>query len=87
MTIERAFGILTAIWRILAYIVYMFEQRDINDVISACCTLHNICIDREEQNFEVETSPLFNTEQGIQGLRQVLEDDDRRKEIYNQILL
>jgi hypothetical protein len=58
VSIERAFGLLVARWRFLAYHIYILDQIDINDVISACCVLHNICIDRGEVQFESDASHL-----------------------------
>jgi hypothetical protein len=55
VSIERAFGLLVARWRFLAYHIYLLDQIDINDVISACCVLHNICIDRGEIQFDTNT--------------------------------
>jgi hypothetical protein len=52
VSIERAFGLLVSRWRIFSHQIYVLDQLDINDIISACCVLHNICIDRGEIQFE-----------------------------------
>lgn len=61
VSIERAFGLLVAMWRFLAFYIYIVDQVDINDIISACCILHNICIDRGEEQFELNWSSPFMT--------------------------
>lgn len=60
VTIERAFGLLVARWRFLAFHLYILDQMDINDIISAACILHNICIDRGEEQFEIEDPATGN---------------------------
>lgn len=56
VSIERAFGLLVARWRIMGFHIYVLDQLDINDVIAACCILHNVCIDRGELQFEPEST-------------------------------
>ncbi|XP_066583798.1 putative nuclease HARBI1 [Prorops nasuta] len=51
MIIERTFGLLKCRWRKLKYI-YMYNVDMIPLIVSACCVLHNICIDNEEESFD-----------------------------------
>lgn len=60
VAIERAFGQLVGRWRFLSYQLYILDQMDINDIITACCVLHNICIDRGEAQFEEQNSARNN---------------------------
>lgn len=46
--IERAFGLLKGRFRRLKY-VYMYNTEMIPLIILACCVLHNICIDNEDE--------------------------------------
>jgi hypothetical protein len=66
VSIERAFGLLVARWRFLAFHIYILDQIDINDIISACCVLHNICIDRGEMQFEVNHNTPFMQENSVE---------------------
>ncbi|XP_066600764.1 putative nuclease HARBI1 [Prorops nasuta] len=52
--IERTFGLFKARFRKLRF-VYMYNTDMIPLVILACCILHNICIDNEDELFEIET--------------------------------
>ena len=85
MTIERAFGVLTARWRILSHKVYIHDQMDINDIITSCCILHNICIEREEEHFEIEATNTPHNDQLIDDGVLANEDDRRREEIFRQL--
>lgn len=49
--IERTFGMLKGRFRKLKY-VYMYNTEMIPLVILACCILHNICIDNEDEPFD-----------------------------------
>ncbi|XP_024884070.1 putative nuclease HARBI1 [Temnothorax curvispinosus] len=50
--IERAFGMLKGRFRKLKY-VYMYNTEMIPLVILACCILHNICIDNEDEPIDM----------------------------------
>jgi len=52
VTIERTFGILKGQFRKLKY-VYMYNTEMIPLVVLACCILHNICIDNEDEPFDI----------------------------------
>lgn len=52
VTIERTFGILKGRFRKLKY-VYMYNTDMIPLVILVCCILHNICIDIEDEPFDI----------------------------------
>lgn len=54
MTIERAFGILSARWRFIKKHVYMKKIKDICQVITAACILHNFCINIGDPDFEID---------------------------------
>ncbi|KAG2207909.1 hypothetical protein INT47_010893 [Mucor saturninus] len=54
MTIERAFGILSARWRFIKKHVYMKKIIDICQVITAACILHNFCINIGDPDFETD---------------------------------
>ncbi|KAG2191676.1 hypothetical protein INT47_010268 [Mucor saturninus] len=51
MAIERAFGVLVARWRFTSKYIYMLDQLKINEVITGCCILHNMCIDLGDTGF------------------------------------
>lgn len=51
MAIERAFGVLVARWRFTGKYIYMLDQLKINEVITGCCILHNMCIDLGDTGF------------------------------------
>ncbi|XP_066598104.1 uncharacterized protein [Prorops nasuta] len=53
MTIERAFGILKGRFRKLKFI-YMYRTDMIPLVILCCCILHNICINNDDEPFNIE---------------------------------
>lgn len=59
MSIERAFGILVSCWRILLHHVFMRDIKDIVQIITACCILHNLCIDMGEY-VEIDRDMLVN---------------------------
>lgn len=59
VAIERAFGTLVARWRFLALHIYILDLLDINDVISSCCILHNICINNGAPQFEEDPTLRF----------------------------
>lgn len=59
MSIERTFGILVSCWRILLHHVFMRDIKDIVQVITACCILHNLCIDMGEY-VEIDRDMLVN---------------------------
>lgn len=50
--IERAFGILKGRFRKLKY-VYMYNTEMIPLIVLVCCMLHNICIDIEDEPFDI----------------------------------
>lgn len=50
-TIERAFGMLKGRFRKLKY-VYMYNTDMIPLIILACCILHNICINNNDEPFD-----------------------------------
>ncbi|KAG2191764.1 hypothetical protein INT47_010580 [Mucor saturninus] len=54
MTIKRAFGILSARWRFIKKHVYMKKIKDICQVITAACILHNFCINIGDPDFETD---------------------------------
>lgn len=82
VSIERAFGLLVARWRILGFHLYVLGQMDINDIISACCILHTICIDRGEIQFPIQPDllefmqPLDNAESATGGRAARIERDN-----------
>ena len=51
MTIERAFGRLAARWRFISKHVYIRKTKDICQVITAACILHNFCININDPDF------------------------------------
>ena len=52
MTIEkRAFGRLVARWRFLSHHVFIQKVEDMCMIIAACCIMHNLCIDLEDEDF------------------------------------
>ncbi|KAG2193062.1 hypothetical protein INT47_012136 [Mucor saturninus] len=51
MAIERAFGVLVARWRFTSKYIYMLDQLKINEMITGCCILHNMCIDLGDTGF------------------------------------
>lgn len=57
VTIERAFGILKGRFRKLKY-MYLHNTEMIPLLILACCILHNICIDNEDENFDNFEEPV-----------------------------
>ncbi|GAA5798822.1 hypothetical protein HPULCUR_004228 [Helicostylum pulchrum] len=52
MTVERAFGLLSARWRFISKHVYMRDITDVCYVITAACILHNICINIDDPDFD-----------------------------------
>lgn len=54
MSIERAFGILSARWRFITKHLYMIDIEDVCKTIVAACILHNICIDDDDDFFDVD---------------------------------
>jgi hypothetical protein len=48
MCVERAFGILKGVWRILKKPMTHVHLQNIPSLIVACCILHNIIIDRND---------------------------------------
>ena len=58
MAIERAFGILVSRWRFLSKHIYIKDTGDIVGIITACCILHNLCIEMNDPVLElVEDEP------------------------------
>lgn len=80
MAIERAFGIYVARWRFLSKCVYIKNTGDIRSIITACCILHNLCIDMNDPVLDLrETLPRqrvvpetpdhsFNSEDHAEGV-------------------
>ncbi|XP_067204184.1 putative nuclease HARBI1 isoform X1 [Linepithema humile] len=77
--IERAFGILKGRFRKLKY-VYMYNTEMIPLVILACCILHNICIDIEDEPLDILEEENENNNNYA-----VMEAEEKR-EIIAQIL-
>ncbi|XP_061196728.1 uncharacterized protein LOC133205004 [Saccostrea echinata] len=51
-TIERAFGLLKGKWRRLRFLE-MTKLEDVPSVITAACTLHNMCIENNENDLDM----------------------------------
>lgn len=79
--IERAFGILKGRFRKLKY-VYMYNTEMIPLVVLACCILHNICIDIDDEPFEI---PQMENRNNNNHNYAVMEPDEKR-EIIAQLL-
>lgn len=58
MSIERAFGILSARWRFISKHVYIIETPDVCKTIVVACILHNFCININDPDFEPEDSSV-----------------------------
>ncbi|GAA5798769.1 hypothetical protein HPULCUR_004175 [Helicostylum pulchrum] len=54
MTVERAFGLLSARWRFISKHVYMRDITDVCYVITAACILHSICINIDDPDFDFQ---------------------------------
>ncbi|KAG2233312.1 hypothetical protein INT48_007748 [Thamnidium elegans] len=54
MSIERAFGLLSARWRFISKHVYIKDIKDICQTITAACILHNVCINFDDPDFDIE---------------------------------
>ncbi|KAG2191043.1 hypothetical protein INT47_004036 [Mucor saturninus] len=48
---RKPFGVLVARWRFTSKYIYMLDQLKINEVITGCCILHNMCVDLGDTGF------------------------------------
>lgn len=78
--IERAFGILKGRFRKLKYI-YLYNTEMIPLIILACCVLHNICIDNEDEPFDI-----FEPDNEYNDQNYPFIDADEKREIIAQLL-
>ncbi|XP_071582365.1 putative nuclease HARBI1, partial [Temnothorax nylanderi] len=81
ITIERAFGMLKGRFRKLRY-VYMFNTEMIPLLVLACCILHNICIDNEDEQFENILEPMENEN----NHNNVLLEGNEKRDVIAQLL-
>lgn len=78
--IERAFGILKGRFRKLKY-MYLYNTEMIPLIILACCVLHNICIDNEDEPFDI-----FEPDNEYNDQNYPFIDADEKREIIAQLL-
>ncbi|XP_071651177.1 putative nuclease HARBI1 isoform X2 [Temnothorax longispinosus] len=77
--IERAFGMLKGRFRKLKY-VYMYNTEMIPLLVLACCALHNICIENEDEPFDIVEDNEYNNNNDV-----FIEAEEKR-EIIAQLL-
>ncbi|XP_066590713.1 putative nuclease HARBI1 [Prorops nasuta] len=84
IVIERTFGLLKARFRKLKY-MYLYDTDIIPLLILACCILHNICIDNEEELFNVtEDEDDFNIE--IDNEESAFLDGEEKRDVIAHLL-
>jgi hypothetical protein len=68
MVIERAFGRLKGVWRILNSKLYMPQRERISPLIYTCCLLHNLVINRQEVFNDVLFQDVTGHPPGYEGV-------------------
>ncbi|KAG2197489.1 hypothetical protein INT47_003097 [Mucor saturninus] len=92
MAIERAFGILVSRWRFLSKHIYIKDTGDIVGIITACCILHNLCIEMndpvlEEHNDETSNVDVARPDSSIQSVNSTAYQNGRiRRDNINPYL-
>ncbi|KAG2208998.1 hypothetical protein INT47_011138 [Mucor saturninus] len=92
MAIERAFGILVSRWRFLSKHIYIKDTGDIVGIITACCILHNLCIEMndpvlEEDNDETSNVDVARPDSSIQSVNSTAYQNGRiRRDNINPYL-
>lgn len=82
--IERTFGILTGRFRKLKYI-YMYATEFIPLVVLACCILHNICINLEDNPIDIDD--IEDLQEINNGANNVDLDGNVKRDIIANLLL
>ena len=89
MAIEQAFGQLKGQWHILLGIVLSFNITRICKIIYVCCILHNICIERNEEECEVPDGvfeyDVFGEGEIYEGLVEGV-NETRRDQVVAELL-
>lgn len=83
--IERVFGLLTGRFRKLKY-VYMYATDLIPLIVLACCVLHNICIDVENNPLDMDPIDLEEIDNALDNYVEDLEGDVKRDIIAHLLL-
>ncbi|XP_066582413.1 putative nuclease HARBI1 [Prorops nasuta] len=86
MIIERTFGLLKGRFRKLNYI-YMFNTDMIPSVILACCILHNICIENDDDPFEsIEVNEDDEEDMYYNNNNDIFVDGEEKRELLATLL-
>lgn len=85
MAIEKAFGVLVARWRFTGKYIYVLDQLKINNVITACCILHNMCIDLRDPGFEPILENIRDTTNATEANPDA-DGNDRRDEAFVDLI-